>query len=58
MKPFFGRVELHDTERVGLGAVRARYLDAGPARAAVAERVRPCDPCRPYGGALPHEPAG
>ena len=35
----------------------ARYLDAGPARDAVAGRARPCDAYRPYDWALQHEPA-
>ena len=41
----------------GLGAFLARYLDAGPARDAVAGRARPCDAYRPYDWALQHEPA-
>jgi hypothetical protein len=41
----------------GLGAVLARYLDAGPARDAVGGRARPCDAYRPYDWALQHEPA-
>ena len=41
----------------GLGAVLARYLDAGPARHAVGGRARPCDAYRPYDWALQHEPA-
>jgi hypothetical protein len=41
----------------GLGLFLARYLDAGPARDAVAGRARPCDAYRPYDWALQHEPA-
>jgi hypothetical protein len=41
----------------GLGVFLARYLDAGPARDAVAGRARPCDAYRPYDRALQHEPA-
>ena len=41
----------------GLSAFLARYLDAGPARDAVAGRARPCDAYRPYDWALQHEPA-
>ena len=41
----------------GLGAVLARYLDAGPARDTVGGRARPCDVYRPYDWALQHEPA-
>ena len=41
----------------GLGAFLTRYLDAGPARDAVAGRARPCDAYRPYDWALQHEPA-
>ena len=41
----------------GLGAVLRRYLDAGAARTAVAERARPCDAFRRYDWALQHEPA-
>ncbi|HKW94731.1 MAG TPA: DUF547 domain-containing protein [Methylomirabilota bacterium] len=41
----------------GLAAFLSRYLDAGPAREAVAGRRRPCDGYRAYDWALQHEPA-
>lgn len=41
----------------GLGPVLARYLDAGPVRAAVERRARPCDTYRAYDWALQHRPA-
>lgn len=41
----------------GLGPLLARYLDAGPVRAAVERRARPCDTYRAYDWALQHRPA-
>lgn len=41
----------------GLGPLLVRYLDAGPARAAVEHRARPCDTYRAYDWALQHRPA-
>jgi hypothetical protein len=41
----------------GLGPLLARYLDAGPVRAAVEHRARPCDTYRVYDWALQHRPA-
>jgi hypothetical protein len=41
----------------GLGPLLARYLDAGPLRAAVERRARPCDRYRVYDWALQHRPA-
>jgi len=41
----------------GLGPLLSRYLDAGPVRAAVEHRARPCDAYRVYDWALQHRPA-
>lgn len=41
----------------GLGPLLLRYLDAGPVRAAVGARARPCDSYRAYDWALQHQPA-
>ena len=41
----------------GLGPLLSRYLDAGPVRAAVEQRARPCDRYRVYDWALQHRPA-
>lgn len=41
----------------GTGPMLRRYLDAGPVRDAVGDRVRPCDGYRRYDWALQHEPA-